>query len=318
MNISFAVLHYERTDITTRCVDSLLRLRVPSECQMDIIVVDNKSPNNSYADLLERYGSHHAVTLIQSERNDGFAEGNNIAFRYMKRHLNTEIGVFLNNDTEITDIDFLEKLTAIYREKPFDVLAIDVYDPHADQHQSPLCLGSDLFSYAREESASVSKFLSMPLRKRMIQDAKAAISQILYPIPAFRAAVEKRVQGYSKSVPWQSALDDVVVQGSCVIYGSSFFEAMDYAFYPETRMYFEECILKVLCDKKGLTTIYTPALSILHHHHECTRKYLKSNSVTSLQNRARLELESYEVLAKLTDELASRQLGSSSASQETR
>lgn len=299
MNVSFAVLHYERTDVTARCVDSLLRLIVPSGCQANIIVVDNKSPNNSYAALQKRYEDCPAVTLIQSERNDGFAQGNNIAFRYMKQHLETEIGIFLNNDTEITDLDFIEKLVDIYRKEPFDVLAVDVYDPHADQHQSPLCQGKDLLPYAQKERDNIAKYLSMSPSKIILQNTKAAVSQLLYPIPCFRTAVEKRFQSYSKSVPWRSPLKDVVVQGACVIYGSSFFAAMDYAFYPETRMYFEECILKIICDEKGLTTAYTPDLTVLHHHHEYSRKFLKSNSAASLQNRARLELESYEVLHKL-------------------
>lgn len=295
MIIGTAVLHYGRFDVTARCVESLLSLTIPDHVVHEIVVVDNKSPNDSYTKLREAYGKEEHVFLTQTEENIGFARGNNIAYEHMKNRLNVDIGVFLNNDTEIVDKDFLVKLAALYNHNPFDVLSIDVFDPHADQHQSPLCRGSEMIEYAFNEKARVEKYLQFTPIEKALVTIKERGAQILYPFAAFQKMARNRIKNYSVSAEWQAPLIDVVPQGSCVIFGRKYFDSFDYAFYPRTTMYFEECILKALCDREGLVVRYEPSLQVFHHHHELTRSYIKKNSVRSLQQLAKNEVASYEV-----------------------
>lgn len=299
MKVGASILHYMDYEVTCRCVDSLLRLRVPSEVEFYIVVVDNCSPNNSYSSLMSRYSSVTNLTILRSPKNGGFAQGNNIGYEFLNAACNCDIGLFLNNDTEIQNIDFLVDLINIYTKNPFDVLSIDVYDPHADQHQSPLCLGEDLLIYAHNEKQSNARYLNISIAQRVFIATKQVISQALYSFSFFRKLAKNRIKNYSKSSNWEAPLENVVPQGACVIFGKRYFQTFSEAFKPLTVMYFEECILKILCDQNELSVRYTPSLQILHHHHELSRKYLRKGSASALSNKAHLMIASYNQLEQL-------------------
>ena len=89
--VSVISVNYNGLELTCRMVDSLLRWNtVPTE----IIVVDNGSRRDEAAELRRLYPM---LTVLRSERNLGFAGGNNLAIRAASgRYL-----LLLNNDTEI-------------------------------------------------------------------------------------------------------------------------------------------------------------------------------------------------------------------------
>jgi GT2 family glycosyltransferase len=58
---------------------------------------------------LDNIDSNKKLILIKNEKNYGFAEGNNIALRYVLKNLNSEYILLLNNDT-VVDINFLDEL----------------------------------------------------------------------------------------------------------------------------------------------------------------------------------------------------------------
>ncbi len=89
--VSVISVNYNGLELTCRMVDSLLRWNtVPTE----IIVVDNGSRRDEAAELRRLYPM---LTVLRSERNLGFAGGNNLGIRAARgRYL-----LLLNNDTEI-------------------------------------------------------------------------------------------------------------------------------------------------------------------------------------------------------------------------
>lgn len=56
--------------------------------------------------------SHKKLILIKNEKNDGFAEGNNVGVRYALKALNPAYILLLNNDT-VVDPDFLGELVKV-------------------------------------------------------------------------------------------------------------------------------------------------------------------------------------------------------------
>jgi len=122
MKVFTILLNYNGFDDTVECIQSLLT-HTPKENH--IVVVDNNSPDGSFAKLKEwaksalkknsyqffdSFDEHKKyaltrITFIQSGYNGGFAFGNNIGIKFAKAFNPTHIWL-LNNDTIISDTTF--------------------------------------------------------------------------------------------------------------------------------------------------------------------------------------------------------------------
>ena len=75
MKFAFVILHYNVLEETEKCIES-----IKTRCDADdyaIIVVDNKSPNDSGSILNKKYADDTKVAVILNDKNLGFANGNN-------------------------------------------------------------------------------------------------------------------------------------------------------------------------------------------------------------------------------------------------
>lgn len=89
--LSIITVNYNGLELTCRLIESL---RSHNSVPTQIVVVDNGSRVDEAALLRERYDQ---LTVVRSERNLGFAGGNNLGIRAAEgRYL-----LLLNNDTEI-------------------------------------------------------------------------------------------------------------------------------------------------------------------------------------------------------------------------
>jgi GT2 family glycosyltransferase len=106
--ISIITVNYNGLDYTTELLNSIRRL---SYKNIEIFVVDNASRENPQAYIAEYYPE---VRFIRSEKNLGFAGGNNLAVKQAKG----ELLFFINNDAEITE-GCLDKLAHLFDENPY-------------------------------------------------------------------------------------------------------------------------------------------------------------------------------------------------------
>lgn len=91
-----------------------------------IIVVDNGSTDGS-PDAIRR--CHSDISLLETGRNLGYAEGNNVGIRHALKH-GADFILLLNNDT-VVDPDFLTKLMEATEQYPeFVVLGPKIYYYH--------------------------------------------------------------------------------------------------------------------------------------------------------------------------------------------
>ena len=99
--ISIIILNYNGKSLLKECLDSIL-------CQtfndFEIIFVDNGSTDDSI-DFVKKQYSDQRIKIIQSDKNLGFAGGNNLGLKSTK----DEFIVLLNNDT-VVDKDWLKYL----------------------------------------------------------------------------------------------------------------------------------------------------------------------------------------------------------------
>jgi hypothetical protein len=108
IEISIVILSWNTLDITTDCVESLLKF--PPSRPWEVILIDNASSDGSEKILPEKYGSHPNFTVILNEKNLGFTGGNNQGIEVAQGNililLNSDI--ILLDDSIVKTVDFLK------------------------------------------------------------------------------------------------------------------------------------------------------------------------------------------------------------------
>ncbi len=94
--ISYVLLNYNSADITIECAENI-RMQAGEK---KIIIVDNKSTDNSKKLLVEKYEDSDDIDLVFSNDNLGFARGNNIGYERAKSY-NPNFIIVMNNDMVI-------------------------------------------------------------------------------------------------------------------------------------------------------------------------------------------------------------------------
>ena len=96
--IVIILLNYNNYKDTIECINSIKQNTSENNFIYEIVVVDNKSTNESLLELKKIEG----ITLIQASKNAGFSSGNNIGIKYAIEN-KSEYILLLNNDTIITE-----------------------------------------------------------------------------------------------------------------------------------------------------------------------------------------------------------------------
>ncbi|MGB9980657.1 glycosyltransferase family 2 protein [Methanobacterium sp.] len=142
--VSIVILNWNGSEDTIECLESLYQINYP---KYDIIIVDNGSEDDSIKKIKEYFGNNKFssyaeanmpvnvfeytkkdietgiklendfkacknTVIIKNDKNEGFAEGNNIGMRFALENLNSDYILLLNNDT-IVNKDFLDPLVNI-------------------------------------------------------------------------------------------------------------------------------------------------------------------------------------------------------------
>ena len=306
MRFGFVVLHYLAADETRACVQSVLALEGDA-FDVQVIVVDNASPNGSGVQLQDEYASDSRIDVLLGEANEGFARGNNRGYRMMRDTYDPDFIVVMNNDIVIEDRAFLEKVVQAYADEPFGVLGPDVFCPKTGKHQSPSHvriptlsrIEQQLAEYA-QANADFNAYFRTVKRAERIKRAKDALRPAYH---ALRGALRGQRPSRPSASPVQSGMQphekaqaNVVLHGSCYIFSRDFIAVRQNAFNPATFLYFEEDILAYECLRDGILMRYDPTLRVLHNEDAATNMAYKTE-------RARMALKfrekacSMEVLA---------------------
>jgi GT2 family glycosyltransferase len=119
-NILVVILNYNTKALTEKCIKSILDKKWRRKVK--IVVVDNASTDGSLDYLKPKFKD---VDFIASDRNLGFAGGNNLA---LKRYLNkAEYFLILNSDTEVLE-GSLDKLYS-FAKSGFDICSPKLLNP---------------------------------------------------------------------------------------------------------------------------------------------------------------------------------------------
>ncbi|URZ07195.1 glycosyltransferase family 2 protein [Clostridium felsineum] len=107
--IFIIILNYNAYEDTIECIKSVEDIEYDN---YEIVLVDNCSTDDSYMKLKEKLPSYN---IIESEKNLGYANGNNIGIKYALKN-DAEYICILNNDV-VVEKDFLSRLVEKIQEK---------------------------------------------------------------------------------------------------------------------------------------------------------------------------------------------------------
>lgn len=255
---TFVVLHFMTFDDTVECVDSILN-NIKYE-NYSIVIVDNGSPNQSGKLVLEKYQHNPKIKIILSDKNLGFAQGNNLGFKYAKYELNSDFISLINNDTIIEQSDFITKIVEEYKYHKFHILGPDILSTKDGIHQNPakIRLKNENELRLLIKVYYVKLFLNYFFIDDLIEKSKKMI---------LKKTWIKTGEDYTPS--WKEKKENVKLHGSALVFSKDYINLYE-GLYPKTFMHSEEAIIYFIVKRDNLRTVYCPDIQILHKEDSST------------------------------------------------
>ena len=253
------ILHYGTYEETVNAIESILKKSENKESL--IVVVDNASPEQSGQKLREIYEKNARVHVLINEKNYGFAIGNNIGYEFARDKLKADFIITMNNDVEILQSDFEQRVADTYQELQFHILGPDIVTPqgeHRNPHRKDTFVKTDLNRIIRNRSIiffylKVKQTLGLEQKIHFIEDWDTV-----------------RIRKERNSLQRNVRQTGVVLQGSFFFFFPDYLENESRAFCPETFLYMEEEILAYQSKQKGYILIYEPGIKVLHKEEAAT------------------------------------------------
>jgi GT2 family glycosyltransferase len=276
--IGIVILNYLAYEDTMACVDSIWRQNYKD---VEIIIVDNASNNGSAVLLTQTYRNCPAVNIIIARENLGYAKGNNLGIKALKAKGIYNV-LILNSDVLLTQVDFLEKLSALTSAPEVAMIGPAILTA-TGRNQNP------------------TKVIHLTAQK--IQQ-----SQRYFWRQGLRTLVN-RVNFNSNSGSAQDKPDDrsdkspqLLDSREKMLHGAALFFTEPYlkhqiGFYPETFLYLEEEFLALICRKLGYEQLYLPELSLLHKE-DASSKLAEKNPKKAMLRLIRFHLKGLKQMKK--------------------
>ena len=269
------------------CAYSILNTCSKSEGHFNIIIVDNGSRDDSYEIVKAEVKGSLLVNVIKSDSNLGFAKGLNFGINIAREKNNPDFYILLNSDTEIEQSNWQFEIKEAYRRTNFSVAGPDIILIDRTTHCNP----------RKKRIYNKRTVRSMLLKSRM------DLFFLKYIGINLNAIKRKMSNGTVSSIDennTQMYFDDVELQGSCLILSKKYFEHHA-GLYPETFLYCEESILKYICDRDHMVTLYIPQIQILHKEGVSTSNVFSNNrkkEIFILENVVSSRTRMYELVCK--------------------
>ena len=252
---AYVILHYNTVEDTRACVGSIEE-KLKGE-NYEIVIVDNGSPNGSGKEIMDLFGDKEGIHVILNEKNEGFARGNNVGFRYAKYELKADFIVLLNSDTLILHDNTQRLAEEEYENSHCAVIGPKVRTPNLSFNVNP----------------GPSKLPSLAIMFRKL------LTSYIYWLLTFINLDEyihthygieyKRQMKSLKTETHDKRVESVQLHGCFWVFTPVFIERFD-GLCDKTFLYCEEAILFLRCLKSNLKTVYLPTIEIFHKEDSST------------------------------------------------
>ena len=288
--ISFVILHYNNIDDTLNCIGSIDNLK-HNNIDVNIVLVDNCSPNGSGKTLEEKYQDRKDIKVILLDKNYGFSYGNNIGYcEALKTNPNSIM--VINNDIIFEDANFLVNYVDLIKKNDYDVIGPDIINLK-DQHQNPLSSKpTTLFNAYKNifKERLYSLLFLIPVLNKKIYSIKKRKEEKWYD--SYYEQKEKEIFDIHNFIPF----------GAFIIYSNNWLKNETIAFPSKTFMYEEEEILYQYIQKKKYTMMYYDKISVRHLVGRSTSKRTNNqikNAIFQSKNKANALKEYVKILKNM-------------------
>ncbi len=251
--IAFVVLHYKNLDDTIACVESLKKIKGNKK----IIVVDNHSLNEETQKVLES----KVNDVIVLDENIGFAKANNIGIQFAKEKYNPKFVMVLNSDTEIQQIDFVDRVKKNAQKYKFDLL------------------GGKIIT----KGDSCNPFPALDSKEKVMKEIKRAHKLITiyeHPFLFFLLNIYMKIKHIFKKPKkmenGKRLCKNVPLHGCAILFSKQYLDKYEDAFINDTFLFHEEDFLYERIKKDHLLTIYDPKIEVIHKEGSSLNKTFKN------------------------------------------
>ena len=234
-------------EVTINCINSFKK-QTKIGFNYKIIVVDNGSDNHSFDILKEKFSGDNDINVISTNKNLGFANGNNFGFSKLKKEMDPDFVVFSNSDILLPDDGFFSWILESMKEFNFGVLGPSIYSINGEFHQSPIP------NLELSRIKAITKYVDL-----IISEFKVFCKT---RIPLFKT--KKSTLTTWINTDYQKINFDKTLHGSFQIMSKKYLNQYKIPYHPGTFLYMEEDILKLRCNKFELPMIYNPSYKVYH------------------------------------------------------
>lgn len=275
----FLILHYITIEDTKKSVSSILE-RYPALENIEIVIVDNNSKNNSGEELKQLYLNNKKIHVILLDKNLGFANGNNVGFKYAKNQLNADFIIMINNDTYLIQNDFCEIIEKEFEESGFAVLG-----PRILMKNNQICDYSD-----KPESVN-----ELKKKLRNLKIRKILNKLHLHWIYDFLFSIKNLVNKPKNLIDTSIRKENVPLQGAALIFSKKYIDLFD-GIDDRTFLFEEEQLLYWRIKDNNLLSVYNPLLMIFHNENSATNALTNKDSYKKRKLVIENEIKSKTIL----------------------
>lgn len=310
-NFAIVLLHYNTLDDTRRLVEEIEKEKYFLESRIEIIIVDNASPNGSGLSIKKMYSSKENVTVINLKENIGFARGNNIGYRYAMENFELDFIILSNTDILLKSENFFESIEEAYKNESFALMGPDILrrknSDDAFIHQNPKFIEKEItITSVKKDIYEINKNklrANFGLRMRQIPFVGLCYSKVMQKKNRKLINEEKdETQNFSMKSKY------LMLHGAFMVFSKQFLDKFPNGLDEQTFMYGEEHFISYYCQRERLPILYQPKIKVIHLEGNATRSeksiiqrntFLRKEATKSLKRLIKL-IENDKILRENT------------------
>ena len=227
ITVAFLILNYKSFQDTIRVTREVLDF---NQKDFHVVIVDNASPNESLEELNKAFRCTPSVTIIQNSTNSGYAKGNNVGLKFLKK-LNPMYVCIINNDVHFT-LQTIRNLCEWYKMLPNPAVI------------SPI---------QKNPTGEIASFLTLD------------IPTLLYDIKTYTILFQPVKHRYYQNTKIKGVQEVGIVPGAFLFINYKLFESLDF-FDEETFLFCEERFLGRKIERNNLKNYIILNEDYVHEH----------------------------------------------------